>query len=597
MLKLQTKMLISFVLLSCIMLSIMLFTFYYEVSPQIEKDFREARLEVLNQTGSNIDNMTNMLLFAISSGPFQRQFRNILTTDFSQMTDYDKLLLKKEVDTLFNNYSDTYQNLNISYYTVLYGLNGFQYSNAESFDYQALSEASWLSEVKAADGNVVWISTHEDPFVTTSSKDIYIMARLLKTNTAALKPSGILAVVIDENSLYRTYSAGTDSSQVFIVNQDSRIVSCKDKSLIGTQYDSPLALDELTKDTAQISIGSGFASPRTLVTCRQLKSSGWWLVEIASQDTLSDYSGSLLMDIATVGTICLVGSIFITWLLSRHLSRPLSELTNGMRAISQGNLDIRLSTATSDEFHFLSNTFNNMADDICRLIAEVEKTSEEKRETEIRFLQTQINPHFVYNTLNSIRCFILMKDTENANQIMILMIRLMRSILNTKKIYITLDEELESLKTYVEIQKTVYYNKLDIQFHIDPRVHMAKVPKLILQPIVENSIFHGITQEQIHGVIQVDACLKDNDLHITVTDNGIFSAEKRLELQQQLKNMEETPSHNGHHIALNNINCRLKKIYGREYGLELLPECKKGTQIHLWIPLSEPTADLQSDNI
>ena len=597
MLKLQTKMLISFVLLSCIMLSIMLFTFYYEVSPQIEKDFREARLEVLNQTGSNIDNMTNMLLFAISSGPFQRQFRNILTTDFSQMTDYDKLLLKKEVDTLFNNYSDTYQNLNISYYTVLYGLNGFQYSNAESFDYQALSEAPWLSEVKAADGNVVWISTHEDPFVTTSSKDIYIMARLLKTNTAALKPSGILAVVIDENSLYRTYSAGTDSSQVFIVNQDSRIVSCKDKSLIGTQYDSPLALDKLTKDTAQISIGSGFASPRTLVTCRQLKSSGWWLVEIASQDTLSDYSGSLLMDIATVGTICLVGSIFITWLLSRHLSRPLSELTNGMRAISQGNLDIRLSTATSDEFHFLSNTFNNMADDICRLIAEAEKTSEEKRETEIRFLQTQINPHFVYNTLNSIRCFILMKDTENANQIMILMIRLMRSILNTKKIYITLDEELESLKTYVEIQKTVYYNKLDIQFHIDPRVHMAKVPKLILQPIVENSIFHGITQEQIHGVIQVDACLKDNDLHITVTDTGIFSAEKRLELQQQLKNMEETPSHNGHHIALNNINCRLKKIYGREYGLELLPECKKGTQIHLWIPLSEPTADLQSDNI
>lgn len=595
MFKLQTKMLVSFVLLSCIMMSIMLFTFYHEVSPQIEKDFCDARLEVLNQTGSNIDNMTNMLLFAISSGPFQRQFRSILSADFTQMTDYDKLLLKKEVDTLFNNYSDTYQNLNISYYTILYGLNGFQYSNAESFDYHALSEASWLPEVEAADGNVVWISTHEDPFVTTSSKDIYIMARLLKTNTAALKPSGILAVVIDENSLYRTYSAGTDSSQVFIVNQEGQIVSCKDKTLIGTRYDSPLPLDELTRETAQISTGGGFATPRTLVTYQRLKSSGWWLVEATSQDTLSDYGRNLLIDIATVGVICLVGSIFITWLLSRHLSRPLNDLTDGMKSISQGNLDTRLKTTTNDEFHFLSNTFNNMADDICRLIAEVEKTSEEKRETEIRFLQTQINPHFVYNTLNSIRCFILMRDTENANQIMILMIRLMRSILNTKKIYVTLDEELESLNTYVEIQKTVYYNKLDIHFHIDPRVHMAKVPKLILQPIVENSIFHGITQEQIQGVIQVDACQQDKDLHITVTDNGIFSAEKRLELQQQLKSMEETPSHNGHHIALNNINCRLKKIYGRDYGLELLPECGKGTQIHLWIPLSESSADTQSE--
>ncbi len=585
MFKLQTKMLMSFVLISCIMLSIMMFTFYRQVSPQIEKDFRKARLEVLAQTGSNIDNMTNMLLFAISSGPFQRQFRNILTADFSQMTDYDKLLLKKEVDTLFNNYSDTYQNLNISYYTVLYGLNGFQYSNAESFDYGALSEAPWLADVEEANGKVVWVSTHEDPFVTTSSKDIYIMARLLKTNTAALKPSGILAVVIDENSLYRTYSAGADSSQVFIVNQEGQIVSCKDKSLIGTRYDSPLPLDSINQ-SAQISTGGSFANPSTLVTYRQLKSSGWWLVEAVPQDTLSDYSRNLLFNIAAVGIICFTGSVLITWVLSRHLSRPLAKLTAGMKSISHGNLDTRLNTATHDEFHFLSETFNNMADDISRLISEVEKTSEEKRETEIRFLQTQINPHFVYNTLNSIRCYILMGDIENANHIMILMIRLMRSILNTKKIYITLDEELENLNTYVEIQKTVYYNQLDIRFHIDPRVHMAQVPKLILQPIVENSIFHGITQEQIHGVIQIEAVQKDKDLHITVTDNGFFSQEKRTELQQRLESMEEPPSHNGHHIALNNINCRLKKIYGQNYGLELLPECGKGTQIHLWIPLA-----------
>ncbi len=585
MFKLQTKMLMSFVLISCIMLSIMMFTFYRQVSPQIEKDFRKARLEVLAQTGSNIDNMTNMLLFAISSGPFQRQFRNILTADFSQMTDYDKLLLKKEVDTLFNNYSDTYQNLNISYYTVLYGLNGFQYSNAESFDYGALSEAPWLADVEEANGKVVWVSTHEDPFVTTSSKDIYIMARLLKTNTAALKPSGILAVVIDENSLYRTYSAGADSSQVFIVNQEGQIVSCKDKSLIGTSYDSPLPLDSINQ-SAQVSTGGSFANPSTLVTYRQLKSSGWWLVEAVPQDTLSDYSRNLLFNIAAVGIICFAGSVLITWVLSRHLSRPLAKLTAGMKSISHGNLDTRLNTATHDEFHFLSETFNNMADDISRLISEVEKTSEEKRETEIRFLQTQINPHFVYNTLNSIRCYILMGDIENANHIMILMIRLMRSILNTKKIYTTLDEELENLNTYVEIQKTVYYNQLDICFHIDPRVHMAQVPKLILQPIVENSIFHGITQEQIHGVIQIEAVQRDNDLHITVTDNGFFSPEKRTELQQRLESMEEPPSHTGHHIALNNINCRLKKIYGQNYGLELLPECGKGTQIHLWIPLA-----------
>ena len=529
--------------------------------------------------------MTNMLLFAISSGPFQRQFRNILTADFSQMTDYDKLLLKKEVDTLFNNYSDTYQNLNISYYTVLYGLNGFQYSNAESFDYGALSEASWLADVEEANGKVVWVSTHEDPFVTTSSKDIYIMARLLKTNTAALKPSGILAVVIDENSLYRTYSAGADSSQVFIVNQEGQIVSCKDKSLIGTRYDSPLPLDSINQ-SAQVSTGGSFANPSTLVTYRQLKSSGWWLVEAVPQGTLSDYSRNLLFNITAVGIICFTGSVLITWVLSRHLSRPLAKLTAGMKSISHGNLDTRLNTATHDEFHFLSETFNNMADDISRLISEVEKTSEEKRETEIRFLQTQINPHFVYNTLNSIRCYILMGDIENANHIMILMIRLMRSILNTKKIYTTLDEELENLNTYVEIQKTVYYNQLDICFHIDPRVHMAQVPKLILQPIVENSIFHGITQEQIHGVIQIEAVQRDNDLHITVTDNGFFSQEKRTELQQRLESIEEPPSHNGHHIALNNINCRLKKIYGQNYGLELLPECGKGTQIHLWIPLA-----------
>lgn len=178
-------------------------------------------------------------------------------------------------------------------------------------------------------------------------------------------------------------------------------------------------------------------------------------------------------------------------------------------------------------------------------------------------------------------------------------IHMMRTVLNTKNMFVTLSSEIDTLNDYVQIQKTVYDKKLEMKVQISPAVHMSIVPKMILQPIVENSVFHGIIRNNLNGLIEIHACKKrEKDmeiLHIIVTDNGHMEKEAYLALQKRLHSHAEESLSNGSHIGLSNVMLRIRQIYGKEYGLEILNADENKTSIHLWFPNQnyEPNMNLE----
>lgn len=585
--KLQSKLFVAYFILTFIIVSIILTCFYHYIYKQITNDLKSSRIEVVNHTADAVDHLTNMLLFAISIGPFQNQFQDMLVEDMPE-DPYSKHMITYEAAQIFRNYSDTYQNLKISYYTTLIGFNGFQYSTTDAFLYESFRNAPWLDSVLEANGRVVWIPTQPDPYATFSNKHIYIMSRAIRCGRH-LTPAGILSIMIDEASLYRTYASSiSPDTDYFIVDNEGTIISHRDKEFLGTVWDSPIPLNELQNPTAQTSMRISPYGGELLITYRKLSGPDWWLVESVPLKALTGSSSRFLEIMALTAFICILGSLFVSYSIFRYLTRPIGELNRGMKEVSEGNLLIRLEKETDDELGDLIDGFNHMTQEFGHLITGIKEQERRKKTAEIHFLQAQINPHFIYNTLNSVRCMVMMHDTDGAANMLVSVIHMMRTVLNTKNMFVTLASEIETLKDYLEIQKVVYSKNLKMEVQISPAVHMSIVPKMILQPIVENSVFHGIVHNNLNGLIRIRAYTHEEAdidiLHIIVTDNGHMERDVYLALQERLHSNTEESLNNGGHIGLSNVMLRIRQIYGEAYGLEILNADESETSIHLWFP-------------
>ncbi|HIS30210.1 MAG TPA: histidine kinase [Candidatus Limivivens intestinipullorum] len=579
--KLQTQLFFCFFSVSLLVMVSLLLTFYLHIRRQAEEDLAYAHQEIVEHTATSIDSMTNMLLFALSDGPFQRQFKEVLNEDMDK-DPYEELQFQKEVAEMFANYSDTYQNLQVSYYVTLYGFNGFRYCSMDHFDFQEFLSSDFYAAVLAADGQAVWSNTAEDPYLPTSTKNVFAVGRAIKSGKN-YTASGVLAVIIDEDSLFRIYRSNTDreKSRFFIVSDDGKIMSSEEKENIGTVWDAPIDLFS-EKDQSLQTVANENGTD-ILYSLHRLSSSGWWLVE-AFPFNLFRLSGGRFFQAMGLGVLlCFSFSIGLSWFLSRKISLPIKRLNAGMDQIAKGHFDQDLPDYSIEEFNTLIHGFNRMSENIQQLIAKVQQTEEEKNAATIRLLQLQISPHFIYNTLNSIRCMILMGENKDAAQIMVRVILMMRSVLATDKFFITLQDELQNVENYLEIEKSIYYNELTWEWNIAPNARRIAVPRLILQPLVENSIFHGIMPYNIRGKIWIRAWCDDSLLHIIIEDNGKLDSRKRAELAEKLAQGFEFPDSSRPHIGLYNTNKRIRCIYGPEYGIALLPDSEK-TAFHLWFP-------------
>ncbi len=293
---------------------------------------------------------------------------------------------------------------------------------------------------------------------------------------------------------------------------------------------------------------------------------------------------SILLGGCIVFAVILIASAILN-----SITKPIQELCRITSRIAEGNFSDCADIHTEDELEVLADSVNDMSENLEVMVRQIKEDERKMRHAELRLLQEQINPHFLYNTLDTIVWLIEGGDPDKAVDIVVALSEFVRLVLSKGKEYISIQEEEQHIRGYLEIQQVRYQDILDFEIMIEPELYQYKILKLTLQPLVENSLYHGIKYKRAKGKIWVTGVVQRGDppeedkILLCVQDNGVGMEEdelKRLqaELQKPCKETEKG-------FGLANVNERIRMNFGREYGMTIASKKGCGTKISILIPV------------
>ncbi|WP_339191496.1 sensor histidine kinase [Paenibacillus sp. FSL R5-0490] len=318
---------------------------------------------------------------------------------------------------------------------------------------------------------------------------------------------------------------------------------------------------------------------------------GWRTVGVfPTRDSISEVRQIQFYVVSFVFVVCLFGLSASLW-FSRSIAQPIFRLMSYMRRAETGNLRPGRWSDRADEIGMLGNSYNRMLVQIRQLISLNELRERQKRDAEMRSLQEHIKPHFLYNTLDTIHWMARKEGAEDVSGMVGALSRLFRIGLSKGQDYIPLHSEIEHMTSYLQIQQTRYRDRLQYTLNIPEELRDLFVLKLLLQPLIENAIYHGIKGRRGPGHIRVEARLEHNRLLLTVQDNGAGMSNERLaEMQQLLEaplaSLEaSSPGTTGKSYGMLNVQARLRLSFGDEYGIVLESQEGEGTSVTIIHPL------------
>ena len=284
--------------------------------------------------------------------------------------------------------------------------------------------------------------------------------------------------------------------------------------------------------------------------------------------------------------------IFANQFVALQIAKPLKKLENSLQGIG---VDLRpeIYIGGSPEIQHLGETIRSMVEQLRELTDDIVREQEEKRKSELDALQSQINPHFLYNTLDSIMWMIESERYEEAISMVHALGKLFRISLSKGKNIITVGDELLHARSYLDIQKYRYKNKFTSYFDVEEGIEKYKTIKLIIQPLIENAIYYGMEYMDGEGEIYIRAYTRGNDLFMEVQDNG--PGMPREQVEKLLLEDTETRS-KGSGIGLRNVHQRIQLYCGWDYGLEIVSEPDEGTTVRIHLPKTEQTASEEGGN-
>lgn len=438
------------------------------------------------------------------------------------------------------------------------------------------------------DSKPVWLSTVKQNIKILSgisTRYYFSIARnIIDFNT--LENYGALDVDIEEVLLEQAYAnLIADDGEVFIVDTDGIIVSHPDKSKIGESIDNAPYFDQLKLSSPLETSGSITFSEGTqeeIAFYKELETNGWHIIKTISKD-------DLYAEISQIQSIFLIGAgiyailmlMFILG-LSFQYTEPMLKIIHDLKRVEKGDLSVRTTVNTNNEILELSDSINNMIGEMELLIDKLVTEERIKREVELEALHAQINPHFLYNTLNTIKWMAKIQGANSVSNAIVALVKLLRISINISSDFITLKEEMEYIQNYIVIQKLRFNEDFEIEYHLSEDLLDLLLPKLILQPIIENSIIYGMeTDEKLSISIESFSDHASGDYIIKIIDNGPGIPEDVLTQLSKDLNAGTKFSKAG----LNNVNQRIKLFCGEQYGLELLTSEGNGTTVLVRLPI------------
>ena len=308
----------------------------------------------------------------------------------------------------------------------------------------------------------------------------------------------------------------------------------------------------------------------------------WKVVGVFSlKEALSSVHKIQLIILFVSGSLILLafGASFV---ISDSITKPIAKLKGLMNRVEEGELDLRFVSRYDDEIGQLGQSFNKMLDSMKSLISMVYKEQKEKKEAELEIFRAQIKPHFLYNTLDTIHWLIKEGKNEESVRVVKALTQLFRISLSKGKEIILVDEELKHVESYLTIQNVRYEEKFDYMIYCPDEVRKLSITKLILQPIVENAIYHGIKEKRGKGLITITIWTEEGQIVIKVNDDGVGIAQKEVDRINRVLR-KEIPKQNEY--GLINVNEKIKIAYGNTYGVQLCSSFSEGTTVIIQHPI------------
>lgn len=299
-------------------------------------------------------------------------------------------------------------------------------------------------------------------------------------------------------------------------------------------------------------------------------------------DTLQDQIGRFMVVCSVlIGVLIIVVAVSAVMIVS-GIIQPISQLNQATEKIAQGDFKARAQADSDDEVAELAVSFNKMAGSMQSLIDKVKEDERKMRKADLRLLQEQIQPHFLYNTLDTIVWLIESNEPDEAVTMVVTLSDFFREILSKGKEFISIKEEEKHISSYLQIQEMRYRDILEYDIQLDQVIYKYQILKLTLQPVVENALYHGIKYKRAKGCIHIHGEKEGDIIRLTVRDDGVGMDEDELEqLRQQIeKPCQETEKGFG----LANVNERIHMYFGPEYGMKIQSQKGKGTTVEIVIP-------------
>ncbi|WP_284645173.1 cache domain-containing sensor histidine kinase [Paenibacillus silviterrae] len=439
----------------------------------------------------------------------------------------------------------------------------------------------WFVNAQKYDGQAAISSSHVQNLFTGEYRWVVSISRKMPSSEGF--GGGVLLVdlnysVID--NLCKQIQLGK-RGYVFIVDPSGDLVYHPQQQIMNTQLKSERIDEILQSQDGTMRFGTG--AERKIYTVSTTRF-GWKIVGVIYPEDLTRNKREMQWSAALWGSLCLAIALTISFIFSFTLTKPLKTLESHMKLVEKGNFEQRADIESTNEIGKLARSFNLMIGKIKELMQQIVQEQEKKRISELKALQAQIKPHFLYNTLDSI---IWMAETGKMSEVIHMttaLAKLLRSSISKGEELVPIAVELEQIRSYLTIQQIRYRRKFTYSIDVPEELHKAKVMKLVLQPIVENAIYHGMKHKAEPGHIRISGRRVDGVIELAVTDDGVgMSPEKARTLLTEPRT--ETDGYTRSGVGVHNVNLRIELYFGTDYGLHFESELEEGTTVTIRIPV------------
>lgn len=581
-LSIRYKLFITYLLLISIPFCVFIAYNYSVSSHDAEEQALESSQKVMNQARASLEYKTEYIKKVMDVFALNDTVHELLNTDSNYYQDSigNWMLDSQKFTKLFFSIQSNPDIASVQLY-----MNGGLAEIMETGEFlriKNVSTADWYKELISNNNVYKWLPPNYFPQV--QGNEHISLVRVIPSSQNINKIDGIIKADIPENVLSNVLDQSliTKNTSAFIINSKNEIISTSERfDLVQTSAISdtlPLLSSYIPEnglwDIKTLDNGT------MLIGIQSINYSDWRLVlTIPYRDILALNLKSRNQMIFALLFIALL-TFIISYPVAASATRRIRNLISHMRRVEEGNFDVQIIAGNSDEIGELIQNYNTMLTKMSILMDEKFKLGKDIKNMELKALQAQINPHFLYNTLDQINCMSLRYNVPQMELMINSLSKFYKLSLSKGEDIVTIENELAHIKAYIQIQNIRYENAVQLDINVAEELYQYRIPNITLQPLVENSILHGILEkDEENGIIKIGATLEDGKIILCIQDDGVGIPKDILS-----NILFNTSTNDTHGYGVRNIHERLRLYFGDEYGLTYKSEIGEGTTVEVRIP-------------